>query len=270
MPLAKLAVRVLATACAASLLLACNDYDPVRYWSRVIRGRQATGASSRSVAAHSVLFIGNSLTYYNDLPAVVHALDPSIAVDSVTAGGASLGDHWNAGTAAGRIVHGHYTHVVLQERTYEPLTNTPGFHEFAGRFASTALGAGAKPVIFEAWAHRDHSDAMYQSPWSGGSPDAMQQLLLAQVRSVATETHSVIALPGEAFRQSRLIHPEIELYAPDGNHPSPAGTYLAACVLVQTLTGAPPATAATTPLALPPDITSALRRAAERATEQQN
>jgi hypothetical protein len=40
-----------------------------------------------------VLFVGNSLTFTNDLPGQVHALDPHVEVDSVTVGGASLEDH---------------------------------------------------------------------------------------------------------------------------------------------------------------------------------
>ncbi len=82
---------------------------------------------------------------------------------------------------------------------------------------------------------------------------------------MAEETHSLVALPGEGFRQARLVHPEIELYAPDGNHPSLAGTYVAACVIVELITGAPPAAAAPVPAGLPQDVAAALRRAAERA-----
>ena len=38
----------------------------------------------------------------------------------------------------------------------------------------------------------------------------------------------------------RALHPEIELYDPDGYHPSPAGTYLAACLFLSVLTGHSP------------------------------
>lgn len=213
-----------------------------------------------------MLFVGNSLTYYNDLPGLVHAIDPQIATDSVTTGGAPLSAHWDAGVAISKIRQGHYTHIVLQERTYEPLTNPTGFHTSVNRFASLARVAGAQTVIFEAWAHRDPSDEMYRNAWSGGSPDAAQQLLLTQAHSVADETHSLLALPGEAFIQSRLVHPEIALYAPDGNHPSPAGTYLAACVITRVISGSPPSETSAVPESLPREVAAALRRAALRAT----
>ena len=45
---------------------------------------------------------------------------------------------------------------------------------------------------------------------------------------------------GQAFGQMRALHPEIELYNPDGSHPSPAGTYLAACLFLAKVSGHSP------------------------------
>src|SRR3954452_8352909 len=54
-----------------------------------------------------VLFIGNSLTYSNDLPLIVEALAKAagqdIHVDSVTFGGYNLDDHMRRGTALPRV-----------------------------------------------------------------------------------------------------------------------------------------------------------------------
>jgi hypothetical protein len=44
-----------------------------------------------------------------------------------------------------------------------------------------------------------------------------------------------IAPVGEAWQYVREHYPKIELYHPDGKHPSKAGTYLAACVISVTL-----------------------------------
>jgi len=38
----------------------------------------------------------------------------------------------------------------------------------------------------------------------------------------------------------RKLQPELNLYAPDKRHPSPAGTYLATCVVFAALTGRSP------------------------------
>lgn len=55
-----------------------------------------------------VLFVGNSLTYVNDLPGMVSALIDSsgagpIEIHGVTAANFSLGDHLQEGTAVAQI-----------------------------------------------------------------------------------------------------------------------------------------------------------------------
>ena len=53
-----------------------------------------------------VLFVGNSLTHTNDLPAVVATLARSrgteIEYETIAPGGFSLEDHWNAGACRPR------------------------------------------------------------------------------------------------------------------------------------------------------------------------
>lgn len=45
----------------------------------------------------------------------------------------------------------------------------------------------------------------------------------------------MLAPVGTAWKNVRLAHPEIALYAPDGVHPSRQGSYLAACVFYSAL-----------------------------------
>src|SRR5262249_7819567 len=71
--------------------------------------------------AHRVLFIGNSYTYFSDLPAMVAALgraggDP-IETGMVVEGGASPGRHLARASWAATIRRGGWTHVVLQEQS---------------------------------------------------------------------------------------------------------------------------------------------------------
>ncbi|HSF38638.1 MAG TPA: hypothetical protein VLT87_02530, partial [Thermoanaerobaculia bacterium] len=66
-----------------------------------------------------VLFLGNSLTYSNDLPGIVQAFAKArgqeIYVDSVTLGGANLEDLWDDGSALDAIAKGNWNVVVLQQ-----------------------------------------------------------------------------------------------------------------------------------------------------------
>lgn len=69
---------------------------------------------------NKVLFVGNSLTYVGNLPAVFDALcqanGQSCQSDMVVQGGATLSDHWSAKTARSLIESKAFDAVVLQER----------------------------------------------------------------------------------------------------------------------------------------------------------
>src|SRR5437764_9334948 len=81
----------------------------------------------------NVLFIGNSFTARNDLPGLVARLaaarGKTVRHRLISAGGASLRTHWNAGEAARAITDGGFDHVVLQEQSTLPVKNAGRMHE---------------------------------------------------------------------------------------------------------------------------------------------
>jgi hypothetical protein len=188
-----------------------------------------------------VLFIGNSYTFVNDLPGTLHALalaagsDPAIEVSSVTVGGYTLQQHWDGPDARPAIAAGGLTHVVLQGQSTEPVGDPVSFETYAKLFAGAATGAHAQPVFYETWARKAGCADYATYPWLGGTPDAMQSSLSHEYVAVAAATTAKLAPVGEAFRETWTLHPGIELYQSDGSHPTPAGTYLAACVFYDVL-----------------------------------
>jgi hypothetical protein len=194
-----------------------------------------------AAAPRAVLFVGNSYTYYFDLPVEVAALAPPaapLATTSVTVGGATLGDHW-AGAAKDAIAAGGHAVVVLQGQSQEPLLDAAGFAASADLLTGAAASAGAEVAFYQTWARRA-GDPFYAVPASGGTPAAMQDGLTAGYAAAATRNHAAVAPVGEARRLALAEAPTLELFDPDGSHPSAAGAYLAAAVLVETLTGQPP------------------------------
>jgi hypothetical protein len=68
----------------------------------------------------SVLFVGNSLTYTENLPALVDGLGRAAELDRVRVASVakpdhSLEDHWNDGEALDSIDRGGWDAVVLQQ-----------------------------------------------------------------------------------------------------------------------------------------------------------
>jgi len=187
-----------------------------------------------------VLFVGNSYTYFNDLPAMVSALAEAgghrVETRMVAPGGWRLRDHFEKGEARGALHEGRWDYVVLQEQstlgTNLYLDGVPRvggdevFRPWAEKWAAEIVAAGAKPVFYLTWARK-------KTP-------ADQAMLTSAVLRVAEATHAMVAPVGPAWTLAREARPALELYYTDGSHPSPAGSYLAACTLYATLFHASP------------------------------
>lgn len=188
-----------------------------------------------------VLFIGNSYTYFNNLPEVFSKLVDASHLKKVeyamqAPGGWRLQDHWDHGTALKAIQSQKWDYVVLQDQSQlgdnhvidgKPrITTDDNFLPAAINFAKAVQASGATPVFYLTWAKK-------------AIPQDQAWLDNAYFRA-ARETKSVVAPVGVAWADVRDKAPFIELYIEDGSHPSTAGSYLAACVLYATIIGRSP------------------------------
>jgi hypothetical protein len=202
------------------------------------------GAQDRPL---SVLFIGNSYTYYNDLPTMLANLAASlpgrrIAPEIIATGGMTLQWHFAAGKATAEIANGRWDYVVLQEQSALGGGSEDGrsrlapptiFHESVRKFVPRIRAAGAMPLLLMTWARR-------------GRPE--EQLVLTNAyRTIADELNVKVAPVGLAWEAARRQWPDEALHVADGSHPNPAGSYLTACVLYISLTGGDPRGAAPAP-----------------------
>ncbi|MBI5515218.1 MAG: hypothetical protein HY909_15685 [Deltaproteobacteria bacterium] len=207
-----------------------------------------------------VLFVGNSFTYVNDLPAVVRALGAATAgaaveVDSVVRGGAFLTNHLLTTGARDRIAGGGFGAVVLQGQSAETLTDPSSFAVAAGQLAGAARDGGARTVWFATWALR----------WPALDRVAVVTRDIERAyQDAARANGGVVARVGAAWHLALTEQPGVALHADDGSHPSPAGTLLAACVLLQALTGQTPRVPDPPPLGLSRATASALCALAPR------
>jgi hypothetical protein len=139
----------------------------------------------------------------------------------ISAGGASLRNHWNAGRAAKAIADGGYDYVVLQEQSTLPVKNAKRMAENVRLFNEVIKQAGAKTVLYMTWA-RQHTPESQQ-----GITDAYN--------SIGEELGAVVVPVGVAWQKFLAKHDGPLLYDRDQSHPSPAGSYLAACVFLAAL-----------------------------------
>lgn len=199
-------------------------------------------ADAESGRTLRVLFVGNSYTYVNDLPAMLTTLAArsrpavTLAVESVTVGGATLQSHWESTGAQGRLREARWDAVVLQGQSVEPLWQPTVFGAYADRFGALATTVRARALWFATWARRE-GDGIYAEPFTGGTTAAMTARLESGYAMAQTRNGGALVRVGEAWRRALAARPALALHSDDGSHPSVAGTYLAACVFYGALVG---------------------------------
>ncbi len=176
-----------------------------------------------------ILFIGNSLTYSNELPGMVCALARSagrpVTCESVAKPDYGLEEHWNEREARQAIARG-WDVVVLQQGPSALPESRRLLVNYTRRFDAEIKKAGARTALFMVWPSRSRR---------GDFPGVRQSYAAA-----AKEVKGLLMPAGEAWRAAWAANPELALYGPDGFHPSPTGTYLSALVIYEQIFASPP------------------------------
>ena len=164
-----------------------------------------------------ILFIGNSHTYYNDMPRMVQRRAVESGYDCrvtmLAHGGWYLAQHAQEPEVQFNILHGGYDFVVLQEHAH-PFGPEEKFLEAASALNEMIRAAGAIPVVYQCWAKKSEPE--------------LQKNMNNAHRRVAKEIGALLAPVGENWWDYQKSWPELELYAEDGAHASRAGSDFAA------------------------------------------
>ena len=134
-----------------------------------------------------VLFIGNSYTSVNDLPAMVAALADAaggrkIEVDRHLVGGCTLEKHVKDQKAIDKIRAKKWDVVVLQEQSLRPVIDRKSMHEYARVLDAEIKQQGAKTVFYLTWA-RQHIPDMQEGADPAKSPEYAKAMYRNQRRS---------------------------------------------------------------------------------------
>ncbi len=181
-----------------------------------------------------VLMLGNSFTYFHDMPKMVAALLGE-EVDSVTRGGAYLyqmlepADELHAQVMAA-INRQKWDYIVLQEQSNAPALRPKLFHASVKKLCEIIRENGATPVLYASWAYREGSEKLAST---GMSYAEMDKAMYDSYHKAAEENGALVADVGRAFTALReWIDPYEKT---DDYHPSEAGSVLAAHVIAETL-----------------------------------
>jgi hypothetical protein len=217
-----------------------------------------------------VLFIGNSLTYANELPAMVREIARAadgvrIDVFSVAKPDFGLPEHWQDGEASRAIAKGRWDVVVLQQGPSSQPDSRVILRDYVKRFDEQIRKVGARTALYSVWPSRARSRDF----------DGVSESYAIAARDVA----ALLMPAGEAWRAAWRQNPELPLYDRDGFHPSRLGSCLAALVIYKTLAGLGGAESSTEDRGFPPcvprdtknaaDVRALLRAAASEAMKEQ-
>jgi hypothetical protein len=210
-----------------------------------------------------VLFIGNSLTYWNDLPLIVQALADSagggsLAVMVVAFPDYNLDDHRAEGTALRAIARGGWEVVVLQQGPSSLPENRAQLRASVGALNAEISGVSATPALYSVWPTASRRDDFDR---------AIESYALA-----AQDVNGVLFPVAAAWLAAWRRDSTLTLYSGDGLHPSVAGSYLAALVMHGALferspVGLPPRVrlASGGQLGVTPEVAAVLQAAAAEA-----
>ena len=199
----------------------------------------------------NILFIGNSYTYFFDLPSLFadlcRANGHDIRVDSVTCGGRRLHENLNAfcngfnpddeySKKISELVEETENDVLfLQEQSCLPYHNPELF--FAGAVGLSSIIGAWRTILYATWGRMDGSEDLDYFGWTRLS---MTQGLYDSYCQAAQLIHGEVSPVGLCFAALVESHPEINLYDPDKSHPSYAGSCVAALSHYKTVFGEMP------------------------------
>ena len=187
-------------------------------------------SAAESTNEISILFVGNSFTFYNNLPTMITQLAKAggqkpLAVAMETPGGYTLEQHWKDGKALVAIHSRKWDYVVLQEQSRRPVERKDLMFEYGRKFDEAVRLQGGKTLLYLTWAWPTSAD---------------QPALTLAYQELARDLNAQVVPVGIAWNTALQKHPEIGLFAKDNRHPSPAGSYLAACVFYAIIYGRSP------------------------------
>lgn len=183
-----------------------------------------------------ILFVGNSFTFYWNLPSVVEKMAEEKGLNwdiyQSTEGGATLKDHWekkkNLKTTS--LINKKFDIIIFQEHSTYPLK---AISETTKYFHLLKQSSHRKASIYF------YSTWMYPKIETPNRDIEVQNPIEKKLKTTQLVEPQNLLLIGKAFDLFKQRYPEHNLLSDDLKHPSPNGTYLAACVVFSTLSNKP-------------------------------
>lgn len=176
-----------------------------------------------------VLFVGNSFTYFWNMPQMVEAMakhqNVALHTDQSTVGGSNLEQHWKSEkgtTTRSHLDTKEWDYVILQDHSLSTIEAKKRWKEYNQNFVNLVKTQGAQPILFSSWAYK--------------SNPLMQTNITESYQNLAKDLGVKLVPMGSVLALAREKRPDLDLFF-DDKHLSPNGSYLEALVFYKFLTG---------------------------------
>ncbi len=175
-----------------------------------------------------VLFIGNSHTFFNDMPELFARFTEETTGEKADVTMLAYGGRdymWHRKeyfSLRFNLMYGGYDYCILQQAAH-PYPDIEETLQVGKDIIDLCHRCGVKPVVYMTWAEKRFPEN--------------QQKMIDTCTKLAEETGALLAPIGKVWQKVQNENEDIELYFSDGEHAGPYGDFLIAAVLCKLLTG---------------------------------
>lgn len=203
----------------------------------------------QQVVDQKILFVGNSYTFYNNMPRLFYKVAESagknVLVEQSTFAGYWLNNHLSNDHTSYKLQKEDWDYVIIQEQSQVPTVKY--WRDESMKPAAEVLNTiikegGAQTVLFMTWGRKYGGEQLlYDFASSNFSNyNHMQDSLEKSYRDLAEYLDATLAPVGLAWENALIINPNLNLWDEDQSHPTYEGSYLTACVFYAILFGESP------------------------------
>jgi len=176
---------------------------------------------------YGLLFIGNSLTYSNELPDLVkkEAKVKGIKVNTemIAYGNYAIMDHWDDGEVQILISSEEYDYVIVQQGPSSQAFGREILIEYGKKYSELCKAHNVQFCYFMVW-----PSLTYYETFDG---------VIKNHKDAARMNDAILLPVGEVWKKHFDETGEFDYYSSDGFHPSEKGSQIAAEVIVEYLFG---------------------------------
>lgn len=182
---------------------------------------------------YSVLFIGNSLTFYNDMPTeffepIARMAGYNVKITEITNPGHYLCEHANMQDEFGAkvrkaLAENKFDYVIMQDQSRSSIVGTVEFYDSVRVLSELVKRSGAQLCLYSTWGYAEEKTASPTAKELAGSTEGMEMMIRSAYSAIADEVGAKCIRAGAGMTYA-YKNSDLNIYYEDYQHPSAIGS----------------------------------------------